>query len=380
MKDNGLLTVDDLCLAFPLGKAFNTVVNHISFEINPGEIVGLVGESGSGKSLTALSIMGLLPKNTHFVSGHIHYIPTNQHLNTLNKKAYEAIRGKEIGMIFQEPMSSLNPVLKCGFQIEEAIQNHYRINRTEAKKRCFDWMLKVGLQDLDRIYQSFPHQLSGGQKQRVMIAIALCCEPGLLIADEPTTALDVTVQKKILDLLLQLKNDLGIGILFITHDLAVVSEIADRLIVMQAGNIKETGEVHSIFTQPKDPYTQGLLACKPVLGKKYHRLPTIHSYLSDQKANVETTPIQKDKRNLDYNQVPLIKVDNLNVTYQKQNNWWRKKTEFQAVKAVSFEIFPGETLGLVGESGCGKSTLGKALAQLKSYTGSIKFKQNDKKE
>lgn len=379
MENNDLLKVQKLSIAFPQGNAFKQVVDHINFSIQNGEIIGLVGESGSGKSLTALAIMGLLPKNASFQSGQIYFHPVAKDLSQLKNKELESIRGQKIGMIFQEPMSSLNPVLKCGHQIEETILTHKKLSSAEAKQLSLEWMARVGLKDLSRIYQSYPHQLSGGQKQRIMIAMAMCCNPDLLIADEPTTALDVTVQKKILDLLLQLKKELGTSILLISHDLAVVGEIADRVIVMQDGKIVEIESTEAIFKNPNHPYTQGLLASKPVLGKNYHRLPTIQSFLESQqneKQGKSSLPIQADSE-VDYSQAAVLKVNNLNVAYATKSSWWKPKAAFQAVKNVSFDIYPGETLGLVGESGCGKSTLGKAIAQLQAYTGSIKFEQQD---
>lgn len=374
MENKRLLTVKDLGIAFPHQDGFKQVVKKINFHIHAGEIVGMVGESGSGKSLSALSIMGLLPKNAILQSGQINYQPIQKDLSQLNEKALASVRGQQIGMIFQEPMSSLNPVFKCGQQLAEAILTHQKLSPKAAKTLSLDWMNQVGLKDLDRIYRSYPHQLSGGQKQRVMIAMAMSCEPKLLIADEPTTALDVTVQKKILELLLSLKTNLGIGILLISHDLAVVGEIADRVIVMQDGEIMESDTTHSIFKHPKDPYTKGLLACKPVLGKNYYRLPTIQASVEEKKNNSETVAISSK---VDYTQAPLLKVEALNVAYQQSGSWWKKKAAFQALKNLSFEIYPNETLGLVGESGCGKSTLAKALAKLQDYSGSIHYEDQD---
>ncbi len=379
MENKDLLSVQDLSIAFPQGKGFKRVVEHINFNIQTGEIIGLVGESGSGKSLSALAIMGLLPKNASLQGGQIYFQTVDQDLSQLKNKALESIRGQKIGMIFQEPMSSLNPVLKCGHQIEETILIHQKISATEAKALSLEWMERVGLKDLSRIYQSYPHQLSGGQKQRIMIAMAMCCNPDLLIADEPTTALDVTVQKKILELLLQLRKDLGTSILLISHDLAVVGEIADRVIVMQAGKVVEIESTKTIFKTPSHPYTQGLLACKPVLGKNYHRLPTIQSFLENQQkeASDKLTPPLQPIAEVDYSQTPVLIAEDLNVFYAAKRSWWKSDAAFQAVKNVSFEIYPGETLGLVGESGCGKSTLGKAIAQLKDYTGTIQFDQQN---
>lgn len=379
MEDKDLLSVQDLSIAFPQGNGFKRVVEHTNFNIQAGEIIGLVGESGSGKSISALAIMGLLPKNAIFQGGGIYFQTEDQDLSQLKNKALESIRGQKIGMIFQEPMSSLNPVLKCGYQIEETLLSHQKISAAEAKALSLEWMERVGLKDLSRIYQSYPHQLSGGQKQRIMIAMAMCCNPDLLIADEPTTALDVTVQKKILELLLKLRKDLGTSILLISHDLAVVGEIADRVIVMQAGKVVEIESTEAIFKSPKHPYTQGLLACKPVLGNKYHRLPTIQSFLESQQKEEpdKLTPPLQPITKVDYNQAPVLKVEGLSVFYAAKSSWWKPKAAFQAVKNVSFEIYSGETLGLVGESGCGKSTLGKAIAQLKDYTGSIQFEQKN---
>jgi peptide/nickel transport system ATP-binding protein len=361
--NNPLLSVQDLSICFTQEGQERKVIDSLQFEIYPGETLGIVGESGSGKSLTALSIMNLLPAAAEKQSGVLHFDPIQRDIWQQSSVEMTQIRGAQIGMIFQEPMTALNPVLRCGPQIQEAILLHTKLDASSAKIKTLEWMEKVGLQDLERIYQSYPHQLSGGQKQRVLLAMALCGQPKLLIADEPTTALDVTVQRKILELLRKLKVTEQLSILFISHDLAVVAEIADRVLVMQKGRLVESGPTREIFDHPKHPYSRGLVACKPKLGKKYYRLPTLQDFLTQAeipKPMRKSIPGDKSGGDSIY-----LAVDQLVVEYQsKVGERKRRASVFRAVNGVSFKVKKGETLGLVGESGCGKSTLAKTIARL----------------
>ena len=308
-------------------------------------------------------------------------------------------RGNEIAMIFQEPMTSLNPVYTCGAQVAEAILTHQNVTDAEAKRQTLDLFKKVELPDPERAFRSYPHQLSGGQKQRVMIAMAMSCNPSVLIADEPTTALDVTVQKRILMLMKDLQRESGTAVLFITHDLGVIAEIADRVIVMYKGSIVEEGSVESIFKNPQHPYTKSLLACRPPLGDRLRRLPVVSDFMEVEKtsdgsftiiekaqsvnnvvAAIKIPQIEIDTRlNNLLKQEPILKVRNLKTWYPTKKNWWGKPIEFvKAVDDVSFDVYPGETLGLVGESGCGKTTLGRTILQLAPATeGSIFYKNKD---
>lgn len=358
-----LLAVQDLSICFTQEGEEKKVIDSLHFELYPGETLGIVGESGSGKSLTALSIMNLLPATAEKRSGVLQFDPIQGDIWEQSPTEMSQIRGTEIGMIFQEPMTALNPVFRCGPQIQEAILLHFRLDASAAKEKTLEWMEKVGLHDLERIYQSYPHQLSGGQKQRVLLAMALCGQPQLLIADEPTTALDVTVQQKILDLLRKLKAEEQLSLIFISHDLAVVAEIADRVLVMQNGRLVESGDTKAIFTHPKHPYTRGLVACKPQLGRSYYRLPTLQDFLpGDESPEIrkESIPNDTSEENADF-----LTIDELVVEYRTKGSSRKKEAStLRAVNGASFKIKKGETLGLVGESGCGKSTLAKTIARL----------------
>ncbi|MGZ8518190.1 MAG: ATP-binding cassette domain-containing protein, partial [Chitinophagaceae bacterium] len=290
-----LLSIKDLSVDFISGPTRSTAIKNISFSVNKGEIVALVGESGSGKSVTSLSILQLLPSPpAHYPSGQILFSENGSEQTDLLKKdrySLQSIRGNKIAMIFQEPMTSLNPVLKCGDQVMEALLAHKKISRSTARQRTIEWLEKVKLPDPDLIFDRYPHQLSGGQKQRVMIAMAMSCNPRVLIADEPTTALDVTVQKTILDLMLQLQREHDMGIMFITHDLGVIAELADKVMVMYKGKVVEQGPVLEIFSNPKHPYTKSLLACRPPLDKRLMRLPVSADFMStDEEGNMLEIP------------------------------------------------------------------------------------------
>ena len=367
MKNKLLLSVSNLSISF--GKKTNLVevIHNISFSIAENEILGVVGESGSGKSVTAMSIMGLLSeKNTH-IQGEVQF--QEKDLLKLDSKKLRNIRGKEIAMIFQEPMSALNPSLICGYQVSEILQHHLDYSASKAKIETLQLFKKVKLPRPKELYNSYPHQISGGQMQRVMIAMAIACKPKLLIADEPTTALDVTVQKEILLLLKELQQETGMSLLFISHDLALVSEIVDRVVVMYKGDIVETGTVTEIFKHPKDEYTKALLASRPTLEKRLEKLPTIASIADKSfKPIVEASQTRAKRHKKIYTQAPLLEVKNLEKEYYSNAGFFKPKKTIKAVNGVSFSVFEGETMGLVGESGCGKSTLGKTILQLEKAT------------
>ena len=380
-----LLDIKDLEVKFSSGKEEFVAVNNISFSLHKGETISVVGESGSGKSVTSLSIMQLIPSPPgKITAGEIIYYGREKAVNLLSLKEDEmrAYRGKDIAMIFQEPMTSLNPVFTCGDQIVEAILLHQKCSKKEAKEKAIELFNEVKLPRPESIFESYPHQLSGGQKQRVMIAMALSCEPSVLIADEPTTALDVTVQKTILLLLKEIQQKRQMGIIFITHDLGVVAEIADRAIVMQSGKIVEEGDVKALFKNATHPYTKGLLACRPPLNKRYIHLPTVADFL-DFAHPFQAVEITKEERKKNheklYSTTPVLEVENLKTWFPLKKNWLGKTTEWvKAVDDVSFNVYKGETLGLVGESGCGKTTIGRSIVQLVNATGGkIKYQGTD---
>ena len=374
MTTKPLHNIKNLSISFGNKKKTIEVVHDISFTISENEIVGVVGESGSGKSVTAMAIMGLLPNKTAQLKGDVLFNGNN--LLKLSSENIRKLRGKEIAMIFQEPMSALNPSLTCGFQVAEIIRLHFKHSASKAKKETLLLFNKVKLPRANELFNSYPHQISGGQMQRVMIAMAIACKPKLLIADEPTTALDVTVQKEIMLLLKSIQKETKMSMLFISHDLSLVSEIADKVIVMYQGNIVEKGTVLQIFNQPKDDYTKALLASRPSLNVRLEKLPTIASLADSSFQPKEISAQQRAlKHKKLYTQAPLLEVLNLKKEYYSNAGIFRKKNVVKAVDSVSFKVFEGETLGLVGESGCGKSTLGKAILQLdKATSGSIKYR------
>lgn len=382
MDSNKIIEVNDLKISFLRQKQWFEVVKGISFWVDRGEILGLVGESGSGKSVSSLSIMGLLPEKYSKVNGGeilFYDLKRDRPVDILGLKEreHQKYRGKRIAMIFQEPMTALNPVQRCGRQVSEIILLHNNISKKEAKVRVLELFKEVLLPDGERVFNAYPHELSGGQKQRVMIAMALSCNPDLLIADEPTTALDVTVQKTILELLKSLQMKYGIGILFITHDLGVIKEIADRVVVLYKGEIVEEGKVSDIFYNPKHSYTKGLIASRPMLGGRPRQLLTIADFLNDNIPSQDLISEQErqESHKKIYSQEPLLRVSDLGVEYVVDTNIFGKVTKkVVAVNNVSFDLFRGETLGLVGESGCGKTTIGRAILQLiESCSGKIEF-------
>lgn len=363
-----LLKVDNLVLGFGSKPPFRQVLKGVSFQIDQGEIVAVVGESGSGKSVTALSVLQLLPKKTtRYLGGQINFSKdgkTALNLLDASEEKLQSIRGNDISMIFQEPMSALNPVFTCGDQVMEAVLAHHRYTRQEAKQRTIELFGEVQLPYPELMFNRYPHEISGGQKQRVMIAMAIACRPALLIADEPTTALDVTVQKNILQLLTNLQAQTKMGLLFITHDLGLVQDFADRVIVMYQGVIVEQGRCDDLFASPQHPYTRALLACRPILYKKGQQLPVVSDFLNGLVQH-EMVTVQPPSL-----QTELIHVNNLKVWFPKKKNWLGKATDhIKAVDDLCFSIFQGETLGIVGESGCGKTTLGRALLQLQPASG-----------
>ena len=381
-KENSILEVKDLSIAF----GGRTVVEKVNFSLERGRTLGIVGESGSGKSVSTLALMGLLPKqasvtgSAKLASGKWKAESGKQadapiELLTLDEEQMRAVRGQRISMIFQEPMTSLNPVQKCGEQVMEMMRVESGKRKVESRERVIELFKEVLLPRPEKIYDSYPHELSGGQKQRVMIAMALINNPDILIADEPTTALDVTVQKTILELLRDLQHKHGISIIFITHDLGVISQIADDILVMYRGHVVEQGTADAILHHPQEPYTRGLLACRPPLDSRPRRLPTVEEYLEN--SSISSSPSQASlASSASQARQPLISVRDLDVTYTlKRSVFGRPLQTLKGVDGVSFDIMEGETLGLVGESGCGKTTLGRALLRLIDHSsGSVSYR------
>jgi len=366
MDKNTLLEVRNLNVAFD-GR---TVVRDVNYTLHRGRTLGIVGESGSGKSVSSLALMGLLPKHAE-VTGSA--LLEGEELLTLGEEGFRDIRGNRIAMIFQEPMTSLNPVRKCGEQVTEMLLMHEQVSRREARERALALFREVMLPRPEKIFDSYPHEISGGQKQRVMIAMALMCNPDVLIADEPTTALDVTVQAAILRLMRQIQERHNIGIIFITHDLGVIAQVADDIAVMYRGDIVETGPARQVLYQPQHPYTQGLLACRPPLDSRPRHLPTVEEFMNGSVADPSNncaSQLLTFNSQLSTSPTPLLQVKDLRVTYTLKRNIFGKPLQtLDAVDHVSFDLYRGETLGLVGESGCGKSTLGQALLQLIARSG-----------
>ncbi|MDR0790758.1 MAG: ABC transporter ATP-binding protein [Bacteroidales bacterium] len=353
-----ILEVADLRISFLNDGEWHQVIKGINFSIGKGGILGLVGESGSGKSVSSLAIMGLLPsKISRIDSGNIWFNADNEKdlAKIISAKEYSKIRGRQIAMIFQEPMTALNPVLRCGNQVAEVLHSHTQMTSKEAKAKVLNLFEEVLLPNPQRVFRAYPHQLSGGQKQRVMIAMALACEPDLLIADEPTTALDVTVEKAILELLKDLQERRNIAVLFITHDLAVIRKIADNVAVIYKGEIVEQGNVESIFANPQHIYTKALLASRPPKNARPKRLLSVSDFINNTtETSFVTDKERQQEHKMLYDSDPLLKVSNLTVKYKHTT----------AVNNVSLEVYRGETLGLVGESGCGKTTIGRSILQL----------------
>jgi len=379
-----LLQINNLSVDFDTHTGTIAAVKNISLEINRGETVAIVGESGSGKTVTSLAILQLLPSPpAKYKTGKILFSEnedTPVNILELNDNRLRKIRGNKISMIFQEPMTSLNPLQTCGQQVIEAIRIHQNISQSQAEERTIQLFGSVNLPDPKTILNRFPHEISGGQKQRVMIAMAISCNPSLLIADEPTTALDVTVQKTILQLLKELQIEKNMSVIYITHDLGLVSEIADKVIVMYKGGVVESGSVKEIFLKPQHPYTKALLACRPNASSKGKRLPVINDFLNTDLEINYKKELAKNELPQNFKTVnPLLKVENLKVYFPEKKNFFGKiLKEYKAVDNVSFSVEKGETVGLVGESGCGKTTLGRALIRLIEPTsGKIFFNEKN---
>jgi peptide/nickel transport system ATP-binding protein len=394
-----LLEIKNLTTEFRSDDEIVKAVNDVSFVLHKGETIGIVGESGSGKSVTSLSIMRLIPEPPgKITSGEMIFhskAKTSVNLAAISEKEMRRFRGNEIAMIFQEPMTSLNPVYTCGDQVMEALVLHQKMFKADAKARTIELFKEVQLPRPENIFDSYPHQLSGGQKQRVMIAMAMSCKPSVLIADEPTTALDVTVQATILHLMEKLQREHDMGILFITHDLGVIAELADRVIVMYKGKIVEQGNVYDIFSNPQHPYTKGLLACRPPLNKRLRWLPTVSDFMhTDQDGNMTesdksvdqvtsslavTSEERKATHESLYSRTPILELRDIKTYFPVKKGLFGKSKDYvKAVDGVTFDVYPGETLGLVGESGCGKTTLGRTILRLIEPTsGTIVFKSRD---
>ncbi|RBA37576.1 MULTISPECIES: ABC transporter ATP-binding protein [Acinetobacter] len=379
INESPLLKVENLEVSFKSeSKQWIKTVKGISFSIPKNKTVALVGESGSGKSVTSLAVMGLLPKGQSQISEQSQIRFEDKDLLNLSVAKLRNICGKDIAMIFQEPMSSLNPVFTVGDQIAEVLRIHLGMGRKQARARVLELLKEVGIPSPDTKIDAYPSQLSGGQQQRVMIAMAIACEPKLLIADEPTTALDVTIQKQIIDLLESLRQRREMSMLFITHDLALVGEIADEVIVMRHGEIRESGDAQQVLEQPNDVYTRALLHCRPQLSSRPYRLPVTSDFMKQENGqlieaiNLSTVHLQERSRGLTGDEPIILDVQNLKKSFYSRKGLWGRD-EFQAVKGVSFKLAKGKTLGLVGESGSGKTTIGLLLMRLHEATGGQAF-------
>jgi len=385
-----LLSVRNLQVTFRGDEGLVHAVKNISFDLAQGQTLGIVGESGSGKSATALAIMGLLGESGRISNGEVLFRPTGKppvDLVKVSSQKMRQYRGDRISMVFQEPMTSLNPLFTCGYQIIEAIRLHQNVSADEAKSRTIQLFNEVQLPNPEQLIERYPHELSGGQLQRVMIALAISCNPQLIIADEPTTALDVTVQAAILDLLKQIQRSRQMSMIFITHDLGILAEIADRAIVMNQGEVVENGTTAEILQTPQHPYTEGLIACRPQSDRQLRLLPTVSDFMAIEDGQI-VEKVPTDSRYLEVvppeeiaarlielqKQEPILSVENLRIEFPIRSIFGLKKRNVVAVNNISFDVYPSETLGLVGESGCGKTTTGRAILGLTSTVmGSVKF-------
>ena len=370
-----LLSVKNLSLEFKTKDLYIKALKGISFDIQKGEALGVVGESGSGKSVTALSVMRLLAQPPgEITSGEIFF--NSKDLLKNSEKQMRAVRGNHISMIFQEPMTSLNPVFTVGYQIDEALILHQKMNKKEAREKTIDLLDQVGIVDPKGRVNAYPHEMSGGQRQRVMIAMAIACKPDLLIADEPTTALDVTIQKQIIELLKKLQEKMDMSIMFISHDLGVIAKISQRVLVMHQGKIVEEGLTSDIFKKPQKAYTRGLIACRPHLDIKTSRLPMVSDFLEGRESILKQLPLKEEKQ---LSSETLLRVRGLKKYFPLEKTFFGKALSYvKAVDDVSFEVKKGSTLGLVGESGCGKTTLGRAILHLiQPSEGNVLYEDTD---
>ncbi len=389
MQKSPLMSIRNLSIGFETDEGFVQAVEHVNFDLQAGETLGLVGESGSGKSVTALSVMRLLPRRTSKITtGEILFQhPEKGEIDLLrvSENKMQHIRGNYIGMIFQEPMTSLNPVKRCGVQVMESILWHRKSGEKDARNKVLQLFEEVKLPDPRKTFRKYPHELSGGQRQRVMIAMAIACDPLMLIADEPTTALDVTVQKNILQLIGELQIRHNMSVLFISHDLGVIHEVADQAAIMRKGEIVENGNVKELFRNPQHPYSKGLVACRPGIHVRPYHLPVVADFEKSGDSvqgflAIEEDPEERLKRHDKiYSQSPVLEVKSLKSGFVTRKNFWGKpKDWFHAVDDVSIRVYKGETLGLVGESGCGKTTLGRTLLRLfEPIAGEVVYKGTD---
>jgi len=380
MKTNHILKIKNLTVSFSDGENEHIAVDHLSYNLKSGSTLGIVGESGSGKSVSSLSILRLLPERNAKITGEILFWKDGSYVDLLKipKKEFHQYRGKKIAMIFQEPMSSLNPSMRCGAQVDEAILLHETNDKQVAKARTLSLFERVKLPEPERIYNAYPHQLSGGQIQRVMISMAISCNPEILIADEPTTALDVTVQKEVINLLKEIQIEYGMSMIFISHDLGVIKQIAADVLVMKDGSMKEAGSIGDVFKNPQHAYTRGLIACRPPLDFQMYRLPTILDFMNDLTMTAQTfksTHLKPYKKMTADEDQAILSVKNLSTWYAKEKNFFGKPISYvKALNNVSFDVKRGECLGLLGESGSGKSTLSKTIMRLeKSRAGQVIF-------
>lgn len=382
MADEVILEIKDLEVEFRTDDGMVRAVNKISFNLPKGKTVGLVGESGSGKSVTSLSVMRLIPNPPgKIVGGQINF--KGKDLVKLSEAEMRKVRGNKVSMIFQEPMTSLNPVFTVGEQIAETLMLHEGLTKSQAMEKSITLLDQVGIPDPAKRVTAYPHEMSGGQRQRVMIAMAIACNPEVLIADEPTTALDVTIQKQILDLLADLQKKYGMSILFITHDLGVIGDIADEVVVMYRGNIVEKGSRNQVFDNPQHPYTKGLMACRPTLERNPRRLPTVSDFMTEdgqaKEYDLSTLIKEKEPRPITADNPVILEIKNLKKYFPLEKSFFGTVTSHvKAVDDVSLQVRKGRTLGLVGESGCGKTTLGRTLLRLTEPTaGEIFYRGND---